>query len=127
MEFNVDWITMGNHRVRLSSSQGFPTEFMRSVANVVRLAVDHNMSARARLVEIAYRRGNVYDIAIGTTIAKDAICASQLEAAISFILGLKVSQINISITTVSQEEVELHSGVYERMLAEKLGAVPPIQ
>jgi hypothetical protein len=31
------------------------------------------------------------------------------------------------VTAVTQEEVNLHFGVYERMLAEKLGVVPPLQ
>ncbi|MFJ1260323.1 hypothetical protein [Cupriavidus sp. CuC1] len=31
------------------------------------------------------------------------------------------------VVVVSQTEVDMHFGVYERMLAEKLGAVPPIQ
>jgi len=52
MEFNLDWLTLGRHRVRLRSTQGFPIETMRSVAELVRLAIDNNMSARARLVEI---------------------------------------------------------------------------
>lgn len=51
------------------------------------------MNARARLVEVAYQRGNRFDIAVGTTIAKDAVCADQLEAAIALMLGLQVSQI----------------------------------
>lgn len=47
--------------------------------------------------------------------------------AIATVLGLQPTQINISVTVVTQEEVDLHFGVYERMLAEKLGVVPPIQ
>jgi hypothetical protein len=54
MEFNSDWLTLGRHRIRLRSSRGFPTETMGSVAEVVRLAIDNNMSARARLVEIVF-------------------------------------------------------------------------
>jgi hypothetical protein len=42
-------------------------------------------------------------------------------------LGLLPEQVNIFVQAVTQEEVDLHFGVYERMLAEKLGAVPPIQ
>jgi hypothetical protein len=50
MEFSSDWLTLGRHRVRLRSTRGFPTETMRSVAEVVRLAIDNNMSApRGRL------------------------------------------------------------------------------
>jgi hypothetical protein len=49
MEFNSDWLTLGRHRIRLRSSRGFPTETMGSVAEVVRLAIDNNMSARSAL------------------------------------------------------------------------------
>ena len=127
MEFNSDWLTLGRHRVRLRSTKGFPTELMRSVAEVVRLAIDNNMSARARLVEIVLQEEQTYDIAVGTTLMEDSVCAPQLEAAIAVVLGLVPEQVNITVTTVSQEDVDLHFGVYERMLAEKLGVVPPIQ
>ncbi|MFM0512826.1 hypothetical protein [Paraburkholderia sp. RL17-373-BIF-A] len=127
MEFDSDWLTLGRHRVRLRSARGFPTESMGSVAEVVRLAIDNNMSARARLVEIVFQQDHTCDIAVGTTLAEDRVCAPQLEAAIALVLGLLLEQMNIIVTTVSQEEVDLHFGVYERMLAEKLGVVPPIQ
>ncbi|MFM0125115.1 hypothetical protein P0D73_40675 [Paraburkholderia sp. RL18-101-BIB-B] len=127
MEFDSDWLTLGRHRVRLRSTRGFPTELMRSAAEVVRLAIDNNMSARARLVEIVFQQPHTYDIAVGTTLAEDSVCAPQLEAAIALVLGLLSEQVNIIVTTVSQEEVDLHFGVYERMLVEKLGVVPPIQ
>ena len=127
MEFDSDWLTLGRHRVRLRSTKGFPTELMRSMAEVVQLAIDNNMSARARLVEIVFQQEQTYDIAVGTTLMKDSVCAPQLEAAISTVLGLLPEQVNITVTTVGQEEVDLHFGVYERMLAEKLGVVPPIQ
>jgi hypothetical protein len=127
MEFNSDWLTLGKNRVRLRSTSGFPAETMRNMADVVKLAIENNMSARARLVEIVFQLERTYEIAIGTTMANDAVCAPQLEAAIAVVLGLEVSQVNIVVTTVSQEEVDLHFGVYERMLAEKLGVVPPIQ
>jgi hypothetical protein len=42
-------------------------------------------------------------------------------------MGLLPEQVNVLVQTVTQEEVDLHFGVYERMLAEKLGVVPPIQ
>ena len=127
MEFDSDWLTLGRHRVRLRSTRGFPTELMRSVAEVVRLAIDNNMSARARLVEIVFQQDHAYEIAVGTTLAEDSVCAPQLEAALALVLGLLPEQVNIIVRTVSQEEVDLHFGVYERMLAEKLGVVPPIQ
>ncbi|SAL84882.1 hypothetical protein AWB67_06792 [Caballeronia terrestris] len=93
----------------------------------MRLAIDNNMNERARLVEIVLDQERIYEIAVATTLVEDRICAPQLEAAIAVVLGLQTKQVNIDVTTVSQEEVDLHFGVYERMLAEKLGVVPPIQ
>jgi len=127
MEFDSDWLTLGRHRVRLRSTKGYPTELMHSVAQIVRLAIDNNMSARARLVEIVFQQEQTYDIAVGTTLMEDRVCAPQLEAAMAVVPGLLPEQVNITVTTVSQNEVDLHFGVYERMLAEKLGVVPPIQ
>ena len=127
MEFDSDWLTLGTHRVRLRSTRGFPTELMRSLAKVVRLAIDKNMSARARLVEIVFQHEQTYDIAVGTTLTGDRVCAPQLEAAIAVVLGLLPEQVNITVTIVSQEEVDLLFGVYEQLLAQKLGVVPPIQ
>ncbi|MBB5405698.1 hypothetical protein OKW50_006679 [Paraburkholderia youngii] len=127
MEFEHDWLTLGRHRIRLRSTKGFPTETMRSAAEVIRLAIDNNMSARARLVEVVFRQESAFEISVGTTFADDRLCAPQLEAAIATVLGLQLDQINIFVTVVTQEEVDLHFGVYERMLAEKLGVVPPIQ
>lgn len=127
MEFDSDWITLGRHRVRLRSTRGFPTETMRTVVEVVRLAIDSNMSARARLVEVVFRQEQTYEIAVGSTLVEDRACAPQLEAAIAVVLGLLPEQVNIAVTVVGQEQVDLHFGVYERMLAEKLGVVPPIQ
>lgn len=127
MEFDTDWITMGRHRVRLRSTKGFPTETMRAAAEVIRLAIDNNMSARARLVEVVWRQEKTYDVTVGTTRAEDKACAPQLEAAVAVVLGLMPDQINMTVTVVPQTEVDLHFGVYERMLAEKLGTAAPIQ
>jgi hypothetical protein len=127
VEFDTDWRTLGRHRIKLRSTKGFPTELMLQVAEVTRLAVDNNMSARARIVEIVYRHDKAYDITVGTTLAEDRICAAQLESAIATVMGLLPEQVNISVHAVTQEEVDLRFGMYERMLAEKLGAVPPIQ
>jgi hypothetical protein len=55
IEFNSDWLTLGKNRVRLRSTSGFPAETMRNMADVVKLAIENNMSARARLVEIVFR------------------------------------------------------------------------
>src|SRR5690349_18907105 len=126
MEFDTDWRTLGKHRIKLRSTKGFPTELMLQVAEVTRLAVDNNMSARARIVEIVYRHEKAYDITVGTTLAEDRICAVQLESAIATVMGLLPEQVNIFVHAVTQEEVDLHFGVYERMLAEKLGAIPPV-
>jgi hypothetical protein len=56
---------------------------------------------------------------VGTTPAEDSVCAPHLGTAIALVLGLLPEQVNIIVTTVSQEEVDLHYGVYERTLAEK--------
>jgi len=127
MEFEYDWLTLGRHRIRLRSTKGFPTETMRTAVEVIRLAIDSNMSARARLVEVVFRQESAYEIAVGPTFADHRLCAPPLDAAIATVLGLQPAQINIFVTVVMQEEVDLHFGVYERMLAEKLGVVPPIQ
>jgi hypothetical protein len=127
MEFDTDWLTLGRHRVRLRSTRGFPTEAMRTAVEVIRIAIDNNMSARARLVEVICLQENSYDVLIGTTLLKDKVCAPQLEAAIAVVLGVLPDQINLTVTAVAQTDVDLHFGVYERMLAEKLGAAPPIQ
>lgn len=127
MEFDTEWKTLGKHRIRLRSTKGFPTEALLQVAEVTRLAVDNNMSARARIVEILFRHEKAYEITIGTTLPEDRICAPQLENAIATVTGLLPEQVTIFVQPVAQEEVDLHFGVYERMLAEKLGVVPPIQ
>ncbi|MFP3607244.1 hypothetical protein SB753_35915, partial [Paraburkholderia sp. SIMBA_053] len=55
------------------------------------------------------------------------LCAPELEAAIGTVLGLRPWQVRIFVTVVTQEEVDLHFGVYERMLAEKISGLPPIR
>ncbi|MFM0557456.1 hypothetical protein P0D69_41920 [Paraburkholderia sediminicola] len=128
MEFDVEWLTLGKHRVRLRSTRGFPTETLRMVADVARLAIENNMSARARLVEVVFRdQDNAYDVVVGTTVAEDRLCAAQLEVALATVLGLLPEQLTLMVNTVAQAEVELNFGVYERLLAQKLGSVPPIQ
>ncbi|WP_027209814.1 hypothetical protein [Burkholderia sp. WSM2232] len=127
MEFDSDWLTLGRHRVCLRSPGGFPTESMRTAVDVIRIAIENNMSARARLVDVAVREEQSYDISVGTTFAEDRLCAPQLESAIATVLGLLPAQVRIFVTVVTQEEVDLHFGVYERMLAEKIGGLPPIR
>ncbi|MGF6782081.1 hypothetical protein [Paraburkholderia sp. GAS334] len=128
MDFDVEWLTLGKHRVRLRSTRGFPTETLRTVADVARLAIENNLSARARLVEIVFRdQDKAYDIFVGTTVAEDRLCAAQLEVALATVLGLLPEQLTLTVNTVAQAEVDLNSGVYERLLAQKLGSVPPIQ
>jgi hypothetical protein len=128
MDFDVEWLTLGKHRVRLRSTRGFPTETLRTVADVARLAIENNMSARARLVEVVFRdQDKAYDVVVGTTVAEDRLCAAQLEVALATVLGLLPEQLTLTVNTVAQAEVELNFGVYERLLAQKLGSVPPIQ
>ncbi|APR34835.1 hypothetical protein [Paraburkholderia sp. SOS3] len=127
MEFDTDWKTLGKHRIRLRSTKGFPTEVLRQLADVARLAVDNNMSARARIVEIVFRQEKTYDITIGTTLAEDRLCSPQLESAIATVMGLLPQQVNVFVQVVTQEEVDLSFGVYERTLAEKAGVIAPLQ
>ena len=128
MEFDVDWVTLGKHRVRLLSTRGFPTETLRTMAEVARLAVENNMSARARLIEVVFRdQDKAYDLSIGTTIAEDRICAAQLEVALATVFGLAPDRITLTVNFVSQAEVDLSFGVYERPLAQKFGSAPPVQ
>lgn len=127
MDFDSDWLTLGRHRVRLRSARGFPTEGMRLAVDVMRLAIENNMSARARLVDVAVREEKSYELSVGTTFADDRLCVPQLESAIAVVLGLLPGQVRIFVTVVTQEEVDLHFGVYERMLAEKIGGLPPIE
>jgi hypothetical protein len=128
MEFDTDWVTLGKHRVRLHATRGFPAERLRIVAEVARLAIESNMSARARLVEVVFRdQDGVYDISIGTTIAEDRTCAASIEAALATIFGLTPEQVVLTVKAVSQDEVDLSFGTYERLLAQKIGATAPIQ
>lgn len=126
MEFNSDWVTLGRHRVRLNCTRGFPTERTRRVAEWVTVAIDNNLSARARLVDVT-AQGDTYVVSIGTTFEKDRVAAPHLEVALATMFGLKPEQVTIDVVVVNQAEVDMHFGVYERMLAEKLGTVPPIQ
>jgi sarcosine oxidase gamma subunit len=128
MEFDTEWKTLGKHRVRLHASRGFPTETLHTVADVARLAIENNMSARARLVEVIYRdQDKAYEIFVGTTVPDDRRCAAQLELAMATVLGLLPEQITITVNQVEQREVDLNFGVYERLLSQKLGSVSPIQ
>ena len=126
MEFDSEWVTLGRHRVRLKCTRGFPTERTRRVAELVTIAIENNLSAGARLVDVT-AQGDAYVISIGTTFEKDREAAPHLEVALAMMFGLAPEQVTIDVAVVSQTEVDMHSGVYERMLAEKLGAVPPIQ
>lgn len=127
MEFDSDWVTLGTHRVRLRCVRGFPTEKTRSVAALAKIAIENNLSAAARLVEVLADREKAYTISVGTTFPKDKDAAPHLEVALATMFGLKSNQVTFEVVVVSQEEVDLHFGVYERMLAEKLGVVPPVQ
>ncbi|OTP71051.1 hypothetical protein PAMC26510_23890 [Caballeronia sordidicola] len=98
------------------------------MAELARLSIENNMSARARLVEIVYRdQDKAYDVFVGTTVPDDRRCAAQLEVAIATVLGLLPEQITMTVNTVEQAEVDLNFGIFERLLAQKIGSVPPIQ
>ncbi|MBF6988911.1 MULTISPECIES: hypothetical protein [Cupriavidus] len=127
MEFDSDWMTLGKHRVRIRCVRGFPTEKTRSVAELARIAIENNLSAAARLVEVTADSEKTYTISVGTTFPKDRDVAPHLDVALATMFGLKSDQVNFDVVVVSQAEVDLHFGVYERMLAEKLGIVPSIQ
>jgi hypothetical protein len=126
MEFNSEWLTLGRHRVRLHCTRGFPTERTRRAAELVTIAIENNLSARARLVDVT-AQGDAYVISIGTTFERDREAAPHLEVALATMFGLAPEQVTIDVVVVSQTEVDMHFGVYERMLAEKLGVVPSIQ
>jgi hypothetical protein len=86
------------------------------------------MSARARLVEVLFRDQDKTDeVFVGTTMSEDRICAAQLEVGLATVLGLLPEQFTLTVNAVAQAEVDLSLGVYERLLAQKLGSVPPIQ
>jgi len=128
VEFETDWKTLGKHQVRLRATRGFPTETVHTVADVARLAIENNMSARARLVEAVYRDADkAYDIFVGTTMPDDRRCAAHLEVAMATVLGLLPEQLTMTVITVEQREIDLNFGVYERLLSQKLGSIPPIQ
>jgi hypothetical protein len=96
---------LGKHRVRLRATRGFPTETLHTMADVARLAIENNMSARARLVEAVYRdQDKAYDIFVGTTVPDDRRCAAQLEVAMATVLGLLPEQITMTVNTVEQSE-----------------------
>jgi len=99
------------------------------VAELARIAIENNLSAAARLVEVtATGPGeNAYTITVGTTFAKDREAATNLELALATMLGIRADHLNMEVQVISQAEVDTHFGVYERCLAEKLGIVLPIQ
>ncbi len=97
------------------------------MAELAKIAIENNLSARARLVEVTAEGEKTYTISVGTTFAKDREAAPHLELALATMFGLAPDQVNVEVEVVSQTEVDTHFGMYERMLAEKLGIVPPIQ
>ena len=114
MEFETDWKTLGKHRVRLRATRGFPTETVHTVADVARLAIENNMSARARLVEVVYRDADkAYDVFVGTTMPDDRRCAAHLEVAMATVLGLLPEQLTMTVITVEQREIDLNFDVYD--------------
>jgi hypothetical protein len=98
------------------------------MADVAWLAVERNVSARARLVEVVFRdQDGAYDIPVGTTAAEDRTCEGPIEAALAVILGPTPERVALTVRTVSQDEVDLSFDTYERLLAQKMGATAPIQ
>ncbi|WP_438391614.1 hypothetical protein [Caballeronia sp. DA-9] len=92
------------------------------------MAIENNMSVRARLVEIVYRDPDkACDIFVGTTMPEDRRCAVQLEVGIATVVGLLPEQITLTVNTVEQTEVDMNFGAYERLLSQKIGSVPPTQ
>lgn len=62
MDVDSDWVTIGRPRVRLRSPRGFPTEGMRLAVGVMCVAIQNNMSALARLVDVAVRKEKSYEL-----------------------------------------------------------------
>ena len=96
------------------------------MANVIALAIENNMSARARIVEIVFSRDGSLRVDAGTTVDADVNVVPQICVALATVFALPPEAIQMNVTVVTQSEVDLHFGVYERMLAEKVGAVPPL-
>jgi hypothetical protein len=59
--------------------------------------------------------------------AEDRACAAPIEVALATVLGLTAEQVALTVNFVSQDEVDLSFGTYERLLAQKIGAATPIQ
>jgi hypothetical protein len=76
----------------------------------------------ARPVETVFQQEQTYDIAVGTTLLEDSVCAQQLEAAMTIVPGLLPEHVNIAVMTVSQAEVYLHFGVYVCISARSPGS-----
>ena len=91
MEFDSEWLTLGRHRVRLKCTRGFPTERTRRVAELVTIAIENNLSAGARLVDVT-AQGDAYVISIGTTFEKDREAAPHLEVALAMMFGGRPSR-----------------------------------
>ncbi|MDR5776444.1 MULTISPECIES: hypothetical protein [unclassified Caballeronia] len=128
MSFNTEWVTLGKHRTRLSATHGFPTETLRTLAEISKIGIEHTMSARARLVEVLLRdEDGVYIVSVATTVPQDKACVAPLELALTTLMGLPLDRITVTVAVLSEAEVELKYGVYERLIAQKLGAVAPIQ
>ena len=84
------------------------------------------MSARARLVEVVFRWESPAKspLARRSQTTHYAHRSSKRQSRRCWACRPRRSAF---VTVVMQAEVDLHFGVYERMLAEKLGVVPPIQ
>ena len=128
MSFDAEWVTCGSHRIKLRATRGFPTANLRALAEVSKLAIENNMSSRARLLEIVFRdEDGSFEISVATTVDKDRLSSAAIEIALSTIFGLPAEKITVDVHALTDQEVELRFGVYERLLAQKVGIVPPIQ
>jgi hypothetical protein len=73
---------------------------MRTVVEIVRIAIDNNMSARARLIKVVCPDEKMYDVLVGSTMKEHKVCAPQLDAVIAAVPALLPDQINVTATPV---------------------------
>ena len=105
MEFDSDWLTLGRHRLRLRCVRGFPTEKTRAVAELARIAIDNNLSAAARLVEVSVTGP-------GKTLTRSPLarpsqgqgCDPHLELALATMLGIPADHLNMEVEVISRRK-----------------------
>lgn len=91
---------MANAVSSVSLTKGFPIETMRSMAEVVRLATEDDMSARARLVEMCFSANKSTISALARPLRKTWFVAAtgSSDRTRAWLLP---KQANIIVTTVS--------------------------